>query len=444
MKVTITRSKLLAVLFVLVISFTATAQDESANTDTKHKPSVMLGVSGLKYTGYIGSHTNVNPLLDARLGYFLAVEQRFGKVLGLELGGSYGKLAGTDNQTTNTVSYYSNMQSQIIQGQLMLSANFDGLMKKDPSVAPFIKVGIGYMMFNTSSDLKSANGSPYIYEPDGSIVTYQPVTVNGITTTTLVPTRRDYTYETKIKTNGQTGSLVIPAMLGLNFKFGKHMSTMIGAGYTFCLSNWIDGSGKGSAGYINASVGLRYEFGKKSSGNFDSPYKDVDFKSIDHLDADKDGVPDDQDLCHGTPVGVKVDAKGCPLDSDNDGVPDYMDKEPNTAKGNKVDGFGVTVNDADMAQHQKDWNNQAPERSKDFNVAPSAAYLKKVEEDSKKANKGKYNSSKIPVDLRSADINNDGYISADEITKTIDAFFDGSSDFNVEKINKLIDFFFEQ
>jgi OOP family OmpA-OmpF porin len=260
----------------------------------------------------------------------------------------------------------------------------------------------------------------------------------------LVPTKRDYTYETKIPTNNQSGTIVIPAMLGLNFNFGKHMSSMIGVGYTYCLSNWIDGSGKGTAAYINAQVGLRYKFGKTSE-SADAQYKDVNFASVDHLDADKDGVPDDQDMCHGTPKGVKVDAKGCPIDTDGDGVPDYLDKEPNTAKGNKVDGFGVTLDEAAMAKHQKDWENEAPERSKEFNVKPSADYLKKVEAASK-ANKAKTtaSTSKIPAELKSADINNDGFISADEITKTIDAFFDGGGDFTVEKINKLIDFFFEQ
>ncbi|VUZ86609.1 OmpA/MotB, partial [Candidatus Methylomirabilis lanthanidiphila] len=32
-------------------------------------------------------------------------------------------------------------------------------------------------------------------------------------------------------------------------------------------------------------------------------------------DADRDGVPDSADKCPNTPVGVKVDATGCPLDS---------------------------------------------------------------------------------------------------------------------------------
>lgn len=451
MGIKITINKLLTCLFALLLTTSVSAQDKEK---VKHKPSIMLGVAGLKYQGYIGSHSNLNPLLDARMGYFLSVEQRFGKVLGVELGGMYGKLAGTDNQTTTsgtvTTNYFGNFQSQVIQGQLMLTLNFDGVMKGDPNVSPFIKAGIGYMMFNSSKDSLDANGRPYIYGTDGSISA--PITVTTgtppVTTTSLVPTKRDYTYESKLKTNGQTGALVIPLMAGLDFNFGKHMTFLVGGGYNIVLSNWVDGSGKGSAGYITANVGLKYEFGKKADA-VDKQYKDVDFSSVDHLDADGDGVPDDKDMCHGTPKGVKVDEKGCPLDSDGDGVPDYLDKEPNTAKGNKVDGYGVTIDEAALAQHQKDWENQAPERSKQFNVLPSKEYLKKVEEEARKnaaknKPKGGNTVNKIPMELRSADLNHDGFITADEITKTIDNFFEGSGDFTVEKINKLIDYFFEQ
>ena len=58
------------------------------------------------------------------------------------------------------------------------------------------------------------------------------------------------------------------------------------------------------------------------------------------LDSDGDGVPDGPDKCPGTPKGVKVDSRGCPLDSDGDGVPDYLDKCPDTPKGVKVDSRG--------------------------------------------------------------------------------------------------------
>jgi len=61
------------------------------------------------------------------------------------------------------------------------------------------------------------------------------------------------------------------------------------------------------------------------------------------LDTDGDGVYDYLDKCPGTPQGVKVDSQGCPLDTDGDGVYDYMDKCPETPKGAKVDGRGCWV-----------------------------------------------------------------------------------------------------
>src|ERR1700752_3387940 len=105
--------KLFTVLFFLLASTFAFAQAQQAEeTDVKHKPSVMVGVSALKFMGYVGSNSDLNPLLDTRLGYFLSVEQRFGKVLGIEVGGLYGQLAGTDNSMIS----HLNFQSQIMQG----------------------------------------------------------------------------------------------------------------------------------------------------------------------------------------------------------------------------------------------------------------------------------------------------------------------------------------
>jgi OOP family OmpA-OmpF porin len=60
-------------------------------------------------------------------------------------------------------------------------------------------------------------------------------------------------------------------------------------------------------------------------------------------DSDKDGVADNLDKCPNTPLGVRVDARGCAIDSDNDGVPDYLDKCPNTPEGVKVDKKGCPI-----------------------------------------------------------------------------------------------------
>lgn len=63
-------------------------------------------------------------------------------------------------------------------------------------------------------------------------------------------------------------------------------------------------------------------------------------------DADGDGVADNLDKCPGTPTGVTVGSDGCPIDSDGDGVPDYLDKCPDTKPGQKVGPNGCAL-DAD-------------------------------------------------------------------------------------------------
>ncbi len=63
-------------------------------------------------------------------------------------------------------------------------------------------------------------------------------------------------------------------------------------------------------------------------------------------DADQDGVPDKEDACPNTPLGAKVDVRGCPLDTDQDGVPDGIDQCPDTPVGTPVDATGCAM-DAD-------------------------------------------------------------------------------------------------
>jgi len=81
--------------------------------------------------------------------------------------------------------------------------------------------------------------------------------------------------------------------------------------------------------HVNATVGLSYAFGGKSKDN------------------DLDGVRDWLDQCPDTPVGAKVDAKGCPLDTDGDKVFDGLDKCEGTPRGCVVDAKTGCIVDAD-------------------------------------------------------------------------------------------------
>jgi OOP family OmpA-OmpF porin len=86
------------------------------------------------------------------------------------------------------------------------------------------------------------------------------------------------------------------------------------------------------------------------------------------IDSDGDGVPDGLDRCPGTPACVKVDEHGCPLDSDGDGVPDGLDLCPDTPAGVEVDEHGCPLDsDGDGVPDYKD---QCPDTPPDTPVGP--------------------------------------------------------------------------
>lgn len=399
--------------------------------------SITAQASGLKFLGDVGKKNNANFFSDARLGYNFGIEYRIGKVLGIGIDGIYGKLAGTDNDKTS----HLNFQSQIIGGGLNLFAFFDKLGDKEKEVSPYIHAGVGYLMFDPYGDLVDKNGTTYNYWTDGSIRNLAEASNTSSLSTTI---KRDYNYETQLKDSASAyarNTIYLPLGVGAKFNIGFRTSFRIGVAYNICMTDYIDNYKKGgNDSWASANVGLNIHFGKKPKDGFEG----VDFSAIDNLDSDGDGIKDLDDRCLGTPKGIKVDGKGCPEDKDDDGVFDYMDKELATKKGAKVDANGVTINEDEMAKRQLAWDSLASERSEGFNEAPSLTYLQNIENQSKELHQKTGTSTKIPAEFVPADINKDGYISAAEITKTIDNFFEGDTTFNVESINKLIDFFFEQ
>jgi sulfur carrier protein ThiS len=433
----------LAAFFAFYIS----ALNISAQEGSIHKPSLTLGFTTLKFNGDVGKQTDVSPLRDARFGYYFAVEQRFGKVLGVSLGGMMGKMAGNDNSESSK----RNFESKVLQGELLITANFDKVFKEEPNVSPFLNAGIGFMTFDPYGDLK--NGStPYYYWKDGSIRDKPELPIYKYNSKLI---KRDYTYETQLKDstiNYARNALILPFGAGFNFHFGERWVASIGANYVMCLSDYIDNYKDGSNdNYFHVNVGLQFEFKKKTKSKSD----EVNFDQLDHEDSDKDGVEDSKDMCMDTPKGVKIDENGCPIDTDNDGVADYLDKEKNSKPDAVVDVNGVTIKEGSWTTNRVGDSVQV-KKVKTVIVESSGstnelAKISKSTESTTKNNTDIYNntttknsSTVLPTQFKEADYNNNGVISADEITRAIDDFFDGKNDFTAEKINQLVDYFFEQ
>lgn len=114
--------------------------------------------------------------------------------------------------------------------------------------------------------------------------------------------------------------------LGARFMVTKNISLDLAGGVILGTKDYLDDFKSGTSNDMSYTftAGISYYFGRSR-------------------DSDGDGVPDDKDMCPGTPHGVRVDEFGCPLDSDGDGVPDYLDKCPDTPKGAKVDANGCPL-----------------------------------------------------------------------------------------------------
>ena len=123
-------------------------------------------------------------------------------------------------------------------------------------------------------------------------------------------------------------------------RFESGMVAQVGAGWKWHLLDFLDlfVEGKYIRDFENTmdnfamTAGLTIPFGGSQAP-----------KAAPVSDSDNDGVSDDKDMCPNTPIGVEVDAKGCPIDSDHDGVPNGLDKCPNTPPNTKVDSKGCPV-----------------------------------------------------------------------------------------------------
>jgi hypothetical protein len=408
-----------------------------ASKKSKQLPSIALGVGILSFNGDIGNGVNLTSFGRVRTGYNVAIEQRVGKVIGFTANGLFGKLADSESSAKRNLNFESKI-TQIDVNLILHLFDNDLVFKRTSVFAPYLGVGVGLLKFNSYADLKDKNGIKYNYWADGTIRDMPDSTVGAHVL------HRDYTYETKLNDSAKytNSSLSIPLTFGVNLKLVDNLYVNMGATYYMTMTDWIDNFKSGSNdSYIYAKVGLQYNFGKPYDDS-DPVYSTVDFSSLDQLDSDGDGIKDGEDMCPGTPKDVKVTETGCPQDNDQDGVPDHLDKEPLTKAGALVDEKGVTLTEKMLSDRQKEFNALATERSSLFNENPSLGYLKDVEKQFK--NKGTKNPSSVPVSLRSADLDKDGTISTAEIAKAIDSFFEGDSDFTVEKLNDLIDFFFEQ
>lgn len=411
-----------------------------------YKPILGFGRGVFTFFGDIKDNYHSNPLVG-RHAWIATVSRRLNSFLNLYFQVTYGKLTGN----TQLPSKYYNFQSEILAGGFHLSYNFKHLIKKPSSLMPYVSIGFESFEFNSKADMYDAYGNLYHYWSDGTIRDIPESSGSEFSSNIL---QRDYKYETDLREMNLDGlgkypqiAFAVPVDIGAEFQYTDRLSLRIGATYHFTFSNNVDNISDAGAGnrkgngfsdkFLVTYVTLHYDlFSPKKLSTLESHYSDVSFDLIDKEDEDGDGVIDLWDESPGTPPGVSVDSRGRPYDKDNDGNYDYTDKEAQSVKNANVDLEGVTFTEdripgVDQAQNAIQSNRLCDIYPK---LCDEAAGVKKF----------KTYYLEIPDKFKPVDLNNDDYISVDELNMAIDKFFDFGTNFTIEDIYELNEFFFEQ
>lgn len=337
----------------------------------KLKPRLGLGVGSLVFYGDIGRDNKGYHPGSADLAYTLYLTNEVNSFLDV----SVYTVFGTININEHTTERALNLQSQIRSGGFLVSYNFNHFLPSARSAEPFISLGFESFEFLSKTDLFDAEGRRYHYWSDGSI---RDIAQSASNAGDAIFLTRDYVYETDLRELNQDGfgryperSFGIPVAAGVQFHVTERFRARLGTRYIFTLTDLVDNmteeSGAERKGdskndrFLFTSFTLNYDLNplREREKRNDDPYFDGEEDLMASEDSDGDGVTDMNDKCAGTPPGVQVDARGCPVDSDGDGIADYLDSEP-LSPHTYVDAFGVALDDEAIYERYLMWHDSIP------------------------------------------------------------------------------------
>jgi hypothetical protein len=352
--------------------FAKTEADSILGTpDEAFKPKISLGAGRLGFFGDVYSKPFQSPL-TARYAFDLNISQRLTRYLQLNFNVMFGKIGANELVPGRN----ANFLSEIRAGGVNLLYDFGNFIPDKYALRPFVSFGLYGFEFLSKTDLKDANGNTYHYWTDGSIKNMAEGSPDAQYALNL---KRDYVYETDIRESnvGLFGryperSWAMPIGAGFIMKVTDRVDFKANFQFYLTATDYIDGITEKNGGkksndhFTYSSVALQYDLIAKpiKKKKKSDAYEKVDWLAMDKEDYDKDGVPDWDDNCQGTPPDVKVGPDGCPEDTDNDGIPNYMDDELNTPTGLVVDSRGVAMNDDQF----KDWYDRYMNDSTDLNI----------------------------------------------------------------------------
>lgn len=249
--------------------------------------------------------------------------------------------------------FRSNLKSNLDMANAFLNLRYK-FSDETKSFRPFIYGGPGFLADNSESGINFDLGLGAKYYLNSSLAFYGKAGyINGIKTTSLAgKSVTDNFWKMTLGIELDFGKVKDADMDGVSDKKDKCPDTPAGVAVDVngCP---VDTDGDGVPDYqddcptIAGLTSLKGCPDKDKDGIADKDDACPDVAGPASMkgcpDSDGDGVADKDDKCPNTPVGVAVDAKGCPKDSDGDGIADYQDDCPTVAGSKDNKGCPVVI-----------------------------------------------------------------------------------------------------
>lgn len=403
------------------------------------------------------------PYLGTELGFLgfkgdqSAISMKSGQLVsGVHFGFSYNRIKAEINYRWGNLSYNQpsvlkpeNFRAQFNGTSFQLKSNLFEI-GETYSTTPFLSAGIGILNYSSFTDKLDENGNTYYFWADGSIRDQPQLNQYDGTAKEI---KRDYKYESPLAINQR--AMFIPVAIGFQTSLSRCLVLQAKWENYFLQSDNIDRNTFSPQWdrIQSLTLGITYQFLRKINSNLPAKnsftdvnpvpeidYSEVNFDEILSGDEDSDGIPDKIDKCFDSPKNAKVDEFGCVIDADLDGIPDYLDKELNTPLNSWTTKDGVALTDDEI---QKNYNDsityfvttlrKVSKNSKPYSVVKYTSqeskfqYAKLLDEHPEWKTKERNRKILLPKEFKEIDINNDFYLSIDELNFAANLIFDGKS-----------------
>ncbi|MCB0431138.1 MAG: outer membrane beta-barrel protein [Flavobacteriales bacterium] len=258
MKKHIYSSALLALLTLASIQVSAQEEEEMQHVGPDMRISAGITFGSLSYFGDIGygTHNDLVSFATERRMFGLIGQKRLTDYIGVSGNLLFGRISKSER--SNQPSRNKNFLSNIIQldGQLMLHSDNDLTLAYDIEMAPYLAAGVGFMYFNSKTDLKAGN-TDYYYWTNGKIMNRAENAPDAINAKEM---NRDYVYETKL--DSSHAAFTFPLTLGVTFKLHENVQADIKGSLYFTTTDYLDGYDNGVTGGVDmfsmVGVSVRY------------------------------------------------------------------------------------------------------------------------------------------------------------------------------------------